>query len=165
MSLKMTDFTEDCCCDFSYNNATLTINNNSKVCSESVNACCEAPKSNRSRFDDILNVYRNKRIKEIQENTKSYIEKVVNQDEDVAALKAIIEKIKNNKNKSTNTPDIEYMNYVNDEIREKIKTAYKMQEDNIDRMNKKIQEAKALLELTDTFKEAQSILKEYGIID
>lgn len=161
-----TDLAKECC-DFVYNGATLTsINtNSSKVCCESVNTCCEAPKSNRSRFDDVLDIYKKKKMNEIGEKTNTAIDMLVEEDVDVKILKETIERIKNrNKDKDRCIPDLCYNLYVNDETNDKIKIVNKERDTMVKELKEKIQEVKVLLELTDTFQEAQGILKEYGII-
>lgn len=161
--MNTTDLAKDCC-DFIYNGATLTINNNSKVCSE--NTCCEAPKSNRSRFDDILDIYKKKKMNEIGNKTNIAIEALVEEDVDVKILKETIDRIKDkNEDKNRYIPDLCYNLYVSNETNKKIKVVNEERDTMVKELDKKIQEVKALLELTDTFQEAQSILKEYDIIN
>lgn len=163
MSLTMNNAKEDCC-NFNYTGFTLT--NDSKVCGERVNPCCEAPKSNRSRFDDILDIYKKKKMNEIGEKTNTAIETLVEEDVDVKILKETVERIKNrNKDKDRYIPDLCYNLYVDNETNEKIKIINEERDTTIKELNEKIQEVKALLELTDTFQEAQGILKSYEIIN
>ena len=158
MSLTMNNAKEDCC------NFILT--SDSKVCGENVNICCEAPNSNRSRFDDILDIYKKKKMNEIGEKTNTAIETLVEEDVDVKVLKETVERIKNrNKDKDRYIPDLCYNLYVDNETNEKIKIINEERDTMVKELNEKIQEVKALLELTDTFQEVQGILKEYGIID
>ena len=156
MSLNMCSFIRDNSCDSI---------NNSKVDKECVDLCCEAPKSNRSRFDNVLDIYKKKKMNEIGEKTNTAIDMLVEEDVDVKILKETIERIKDrNKDKNRYIPDLCYDLYVNDETNDKIKIVNKERDTMVKELKEKIQEVKALLELTDTFQEAQSILKEYNII-
>lgn len=166
MSLKMTDFT-DSHVDFNYDYNTFTLSNSSKImCSENLDTCQKAPMSDCSRFDNVLDIYNKKKMNEIGEKTNTAIDMLVEEDVDVKILKETIERIKDrNKDKNRYIPDLCYDLYVNDETNDKIKIVNKERDTMVKELKEKIQEVKALLELTDTFQEAQSILKEYNIID
>lgn len=170
MSLKMTDFTEDCKYDFSYNGATLTTNintNNSRVCCESADTCREAPKSNSGRFDNILYIYENKKIKEEQDKADMAINVLIDEDKYAKILKETIKKIRDEREaeeENKNVPDFCYRYYVSSETNKKIMNVILKKDEAIEKLKNKIDEVKALLELTDTFQEAQSILKQYDII-
>ena len=163
MSLTMNNAKEDCC-NFNYTGITLT--NDSKVYGENVNICCEAPKDSHSRFDGILDIYKKKKMNEIREKAILAIEVLVEEDVDVKILKETVERIKDrNNDKDKYIPDLCYNLYVNNETNDKIKIINEERDSAIKELNEKIQEVKTLLELTDTFQEVQSILKDYGIID
>ena len=182
MSLKMTDFT-DGRVDFNYDYNTFTLSNSSKImCSESVDTCQKAPKSDMhsenldtcqkalrsdcSRFDNVLDIYKKKKMNEIREKAILAIEMLVEEDVDVKILKETVERIKDrNNDKDRYIPDLCYNLYVNNETNDKIKIINEERDSAIKELNEKIQEVKTLLELTDTFQEVQSILKDYGIID
>ena len=155
------------CCDLNnYDSVTTLTYSDSKICGENVNICSEAPKDSHSRFDGILDIYKKKKMNEIREKAILAIEMLVEEDVDVKILKETVKRIKDrNNDKDRYIPDLCYNLYVNNETNEKIKIINEERDTTIKELNEKIQEVKTLLELTDTFQEVQSILKDYGIID
>lgn len=163
MSLKMANLTDDCM-DFNYNGITLS--NSGIMCSENINTCQEASKSECSRFNNILNIYKNKKIKEAQDKADIAIGALVDEDKYAKILKETIKKIRDeSEDKTKSIPELYYRYYVSSETDKKIMNVILKKDEAIKELKEKIEEVKALLELTDTFQEAQSILKKYEIID
>lgn len=125
---------------------------------------------NMDKIDNILEIYRKKSMAKIDCDCDNDIKFI----RETSDLYLMLEKLKKQAEKEfckiypniENSQDYFYINIkATPEINEQVEKRIQERDEEIDKLNKNIEEAKSLLAIADLFEEKMDILKSYEIVD